>query len=127
MKSRCNNPNDKSYSRYGGRGIKVCPEWNGDYIAFQEWAFANGYRDDLTLDRKENNCGYCPENCRWATNKEQGNNKRNSRLIEYNGETHTLSEWAEITGMPRGVLKYRLTVWDVEKAFTEPIRGKEKC
>ena len=76
MKQRCGNPKDHFYYIYGGRGISVCDEWKNDFQAFYDWAIHNGYRDDLTIDRKNNDQGYCPDNCRWATWKEQANNKR---------------------------------------------------
>lgn len=75
MRARCNNPNHTRYNDYGGRGIRICAEWD-DFAAFRDWALANGYRDDLTLDRKENDGNYCPENCRWATYLEQRHNRR---------------------------------------------------
>ena len=86
IKYRCYNKNNKSYSRYGGRGIKVCDEWLHDFKAFYDWALANGYRDEKlpnglnkwTIDRIDNNKGYSPENCRFITNQEQSLNKRNT-------------------------------------------------
>ncbi len=76
MKTRCSNPNSKTYEYYGGRGIAVCDEWNGDFTKFYNWAVNNGYTDDLTLDRKNGDLGYSPDNCRWATWHEQRLNQR---------------------------------------------------
>ena len=93
MRQRCNSPSCRIYKRYGGRGISICEEWD-DPKKFAEWAYSNGYSDELTIDRIDVNGDYCTENCRWATYKVQANNKRNNALIEYNGEKHTISEWA---------------------------------
>ena len=76
MKTRCTNPNNEyRFSRYGGRGVTICKQWFDDYGAFREWALANGYADNLTIDRIDNDAGYEPGNCRWATMSEQSFNR----------------------------------------------------
>lgn len=121
MLQRCENLQNPSYKNYGGRGIQVCKEWH-DVSAFYKWAVANGYRPDLTIDRIDNNGNYEPSNCRWATYKEQSNNKRNNHFLEFNGENHTISEWSEIIGVPREVIDARLgRGWGDERALTAPV------
>ena len=100
MKDRCYNSNNKSYKDYGGRGIIVCDEWKADAKNFSDWANANGYSDNLTLDRINVNGNYEPTNCRWATMKQQDRNRRNTIFITMDGETKSLSEWCEIKGVP---------------------------
>lgn len=103
MKRRCENPNDKAYHNYGGRGIKVCDEWK-DFAVFRDWAMSTGYNEDAkrgecTLERIDSNGMYSPDNCKWCSMKEQSRNKRNTIYVEYNGTTKSLVEWAEITGV----------------------------
>lgn len=116
---RCYSTNDKQYRYYGGKNIKVCTEWLNNYELFQLWALENGYADDLTIDRIDSNKDYCPENCRWATLKEQANNKSNNKFIEYMGEIKTLAQWCEILGLNYHRTKARLNTchWSVEDAF----------
>ena len=122
MKARCVDSNSHKYHAYGGRGITICEEWLNSFEAFYDWAMANGYRDDLSIDRIDNDGNYCPENCRWATPKEQANNTRTNRLLEHNGEKRTVSEWADITGIAKKAIYRRLgRGWSVEKALTTPL------
>lgn len=124
MRERCNNKNHVAFHRYGGRGIKVCDEWN-DYANFKAWALANGYNDTLTLDRIDNNKNYEPSNCRWATLKEQANNRCNNRVLEIDGVKHNIQEWCEIHGLPRTIADGRLRRgWSAEKTFKTPLLTK---
>lgn len=116
MKERCNNPNQKFYSYYGGRGISVCDRWN---------TFENFYADmgdrppGMTIDRINGNLGYSPENCRWATRAEQQANLRVNRRIEYNGLNLTLSQWSRVIGVHRNTITERLNAgWDIEKVLS---------
>lgn len=125
MISRCYCQNSINYHRYGGRGIEVCDEWKDDKKKFFEWAFSNGYAENLTLDRKNTNGNYEPSNCRWVTKKVQQNNRSNNRIIEFNGVKHTLGEWADITGIKLGTIWNRLhSGWSIEDTLTtKPVIG----
>ena len=103
VKDRCLNPRSKYWERYGGRGITICKEWTDDYMSFHNWAIHNGYKDNLTLDRIENNGNYCPDNCRWATYEEQENNRSNNVLFDVNGEKITLARLARREGTTRAI------------------------
>lgn len=94
MISRCTYPNQKRYCDYGGRGIKVCDEWVNSFEAFRDWAIKNGWRKELTIDRKDNSGNYEPNNCRFVTSIEQANNKRSNRILAAFGESKTVAEWA---------------------------------
>ena len=129
MKQRTSNLNNKSYARYGGRGISVCKEWRESYTNFRDWAFNNGYSDNLTIERIDVNGDYCPENCRWADAKMQGQNKRNNIVVEINGESHILSEWCRILGVKRGTIKtriYRQGLTPYEALTIPIIKGNRK-
>lgn len=119
MKRRCYNKNYKRYKDYGSRGIVVCQEWLEDFMSFYNWAMDNGYRDDLTIDRIDNNKGYSPNNCRFATPKQQARNRRNNINFTINGETHCLSEWCKILGLSYNTVHARVTYlnWSIENAL----------
>lgn len=122
MMERCTLPTANRFDLYGGRGICVCEEWH-DISNFAKWVEESGFKIGLTIDRINVNGNYSPENCRWATAKEQANNRNNTLRYTYNGETHTLAEWSEIVGINRLTLYTRLkeSGWPVEKAlFTKP-------
>lgn len=124
MLTRTQNPNNKSFPDYGGRGIQVCDRWKD---SFENFLADMGKRPKNTsLDRKENNLGYSKENCRWATRKEQSNNKRSNVSFIYAGKTQTLTQWANELGITVVTLWMRLNAygWPIEKAFNTPIRRK---
>ncbi len=126
MKQRCYNPNNPKFPIYGAEGKVICDEWQ-DFGLFYKWAMASGYRDDLTIDRIDNSKGYAPGNCRWATAKEQANNRRTCRVVEYNGKSQTIKQWAEELGIDYHALIYRFNKgWTVGKALTTPIRTHTK-
>ena len=132
IRQRCNDASCARYADYGGRGIKMCSEWD-DYTKFRDWAYQHGYDDkapygELTIDRMDANGNYEPNNCRFISLKEQNKNKRDLRHINYNGENHILSEWAELLGVEYATLYNRIFTygWHVERAFTEPAHKKHR-
>lgn len=121
IKQRCYNPKNPAYKYYGARNIKMYDEWQSNYAIFRDWAIASGYNDNLTIDRIDVNGNYEPLNCRWITINEQQRNRRNNKPITYMGETHCLTEWAEILKFPYGCLYSRLRYgWSLEKTFSTP-------
>lgn len=121
MIRRCENPKDKSFKDYGGRGITTCKEWHSKE-AFICWALNNGYSNSLSIDRKDNNKGYHPDNCRWATNAEQANNKRTCHYVKAFGKVLTTTQWSELVGMDRKTLILRLqSGMTAEEALTTPL------
>lgn len=126
MKNRCTNSNYTHYNCYGGRGIKVCAEWENSFELFHEWAIHSGYSDELTLDRTDVNGDYTPSNCRWISMKLQGNNRRNNHWLTYKGETLTLTQMAEKYGIAPYALSGRLNIgWSIEKAIETPVRKRK--
>lgn len=122
IKQRCYNKNNPKYKIYGDKGICMCEEWKNDFVAFMDWALENGYNVNLTIDRIDSNGNYCPENCRWATYEQQGNNTCRNVFIEFNGKKMTISQWAHCLGIEVGTLNSRLRKgWSIEKALTTPV------
>lgn len=122
MKDRCNNPKSPAYCHYGGRGITVCDRWN----TYENFLADMGERPErMTLDRINNNGNYEPSNCRWTTMKEQGNNKRDNRIIECNGKSQTLQQWSDEIGIQIGTIVRRLNLgWSIPEALFSPIIEK---
>lgn len=124
MKKRCYSENDINYPNYGGRGIQVCDRW---LRSFEDFLSDMGERPPLmTIDRIDNNGNYEPKNCRWATIKQQRNNRSNNRVIEIDGISNTMAQWTELLGVSDSTIANRIDVlgWDVKKALTKPVRQK---
>lgn len=118
MKTRCTNPNTEAFKNYGGRGVTVCDEWFLDFQNFKDWAYKNGYDENLTIDRIDVNGNYEPSNCRWVTGVAQANNRRSNHAITFNGETHNVTEWATILNInPKTLFNRLYTGWSIEKAL----------
>lgn len=108
IKKRCKNPNNKAYKWYGGRGIKICIEWDERYLEFHRWSMENGYAENLSIDRKNVDGNYEPGNCRWVLKSFQNNNKRDNRTEIYNGQEMTISQISNETGKPYTTIIGRL-------------------
>ena len=128
MIQRTTNKNQKDYDYYGERGIAVCKEWRESFDTFEQWAKENGYAENLTIDRKDNNKGYEPGNCHWVTMKEQSRNTRRTHYLTYNGQTKPLTDWADEMQIPRFVLDTRINKlgWSVEKALTTKVKNANR-
>ena len=122
MKSRCRNKNNKDYSNYGGRGITISNRWLNSFDNFLK-DMVERKSSTHSIDRINNNKGYSKENCKWSTSKEQLRNKRNNRLITFEGETKCMAEWVEKFSISRFALYKRLKAgWSIKNALTKPIR-----
>lgn len=108
IRNRCFNSNDASYEHYGKRGITICDEWNHNFETFYYWALSNGYNDELSIERKNVNGNYCPENCCWIKKSEQAKNKTNTIYATLNGETKRLIEWCEILNLNQKTVYNRI-------------------
>ena len=120
MRRRCNNPTRRGAQNYALKHIQVCEEWD-DFAAFQAWAYANGYTDDMTIERRDNAQGYNPENCSWIPKSEQSKNRTTNHYITFQGKTQTLTDWAKELNISRTTLHARLRRrWSIEQALTTP-------
>lgn len=119
MKNRCYHKKSNRYKYYGARGIAVCSEWKDDFMNFYDWSMANGYADNLTIDRIDVNGNYEPNNCRWVDYKTQSRNRRSVKRVTINNETHCLSEWCEILDIKYNTVQTRIynRGWSIEKAL----------
>ncbi len=121
MRNRCYNKKDKGYKDYGGRGIFVCDEWKNDFKPFYDWAISAGWKKGLKNDRRDNDKGYSPQNCRFVNDSVSMRNTRRNVFIEYNGETMVITDWAKKVGITTESLKKRLykLKWPIDKALTQ--------
>lgn len=123
IKKRCLNPSEPSYPRYGGRGITICTRWIDSFEAF---FLDMGATPSLehSIDRIDNNLGYTPDNCRWATTSEQARNQSRNKMLTFRGETKCMSDWADCLGLGRSTLRKRLKMgWPVDAALETPVKG----
>ena len=107
IKRRCNDPADKEYLNYGGRGISMCEEWQNSFQAYAEWAIAHGWEDGLTIERKDVNEGYNPNNCSFIPLREQFYNKTDTAWITFRGETKSLAKWCKELGLNQSTISTR--------------------
>lgn len=127
MKNRCNNSKNYRYKNYGGRGIKVCDEWQNNFLSFYNWAINNGYDETLTLDRIDVNGAYCPSNCRWIPLEKQFYNKTDNVYYIVNQQKKCLSELCKEYNMPYQTVRKRLERGkDIMMALTTPIDIKKR-
>ena len=132
MKYRCYNERNKDYSNYGAKGVRICDEWLDNPKSFEEWSLQNGYEDSLTIDRKDPNLNYSPDNCRWVTLEDNARYKTTTSLIDIDGEVHTGRDWSKILGfgvnmINKYIRKYGLenTIVFIKKFISEPKRNRK--
>lgn len=129
MYCRCYYKSTNQYKNYGGKGIKVCDEWKHieGFVRFYNWAINNGYSEELTLDRIDNEKDYCPDNCRWLTIKEQSNHRTNNVFYTYKGKTQTSKQWCEEYKISQTTFNDRLKRgWTLEQALTISTKGNKR-
>ena len=124
IKERCYRKKCRIYKYYGERGVCICDEWKDDFKSFEKWARSNGYNDELSIDRIDHDGNYSPDNCRWVDAKAQNNNKRTNHILTLDGVSHTMSEWADITGISYSAIRNRINNygWDVRRALSTPVK-----
>lgn len=128
LRRRCGNPKHPDYPDYGGRGITVCPEWQHSFVAFRDWAMANGYADHLEIDRRDNDLGYSAGNCHWTTRPVQLRNTRRNNVHTAFGETKCFQDWVNDPRctVTADTLRHRLKRWDFVRALTTPVTPKNE-
>ena len=127
MKERCLKEYSPAYKWYGGRGITICQEWLDDFYNFYNWAIANGYKENLSIDRINVDGNYEPSNCKWIPLEEQALNTRTTKFLTYKGETKTVSEWCEITGIKKTTMLNRIRLgFTAEECIEIPIHTKRE-
>ena len=124
IKQRCLNTSCKDYPNYGGRGILICTDWASDYSKFQLWCNSHGYRKGLSIDRKDNNEGYHPLNCRWVDANIQANNTGRNVVLEFNGIRRTVAQWSRHLGFSDKLIYDRMKKlgWTIEKTLSTPTK-----
>lgn len=129
MIARCENKKNISYPLYGEKGIFVCSEWRHNFMNYYNWCMSQGWHEGckLSVDRIDGNGPYSPENCRLVNSSTQARNRPSNHIVEFNGETHLLCEWSEITGLKLHTIAARLrSGWSVEDALTKPVRKSKR-
>lgn len=128
MKCRCYKKGSPAYKNYGGRGITICKSWLNSFPNFLNWAISSGWNKSLSLERIDNNKGYSPSNCKWATRYEQSRNNRRNKLITFNGKTLCSVDWSKETGINRRTITSRIEAgWPLDQVLTKrPISFKRR-